>query len=161
MYLGFTNKKIMAIILLLACIFISLALSDIPFLVSDHNASIYMEGLTEGADGEDDEEEEEETESPPPVAKPLPPAPVMVAPPAPVAPAPVMVAPPAPVAPAPVTYVAPPAPVAPAPVAYVAPAPIATPKPKPKCAAPSLGNLKSIPKFNKQLKSFTNCVNER
>ena len=78
MYLGFTNKKITAIILLLACIFISLALSHIPFLVSDHKASIYMEGLTEGADG-DGVEEEEEADAPtqPPVTYVAPPVPVV------------------------------------------------------------------------------------
>ena len=86
MYLGFTNKKITAIILLLACIFISLALSHIPFLVSDHKASIYMEGLTEGAEGADGEDvEAEETEAP--VAPVAPAAPVApVAPVTPVAP---------------------------------------------------------------------------
>ena len=88
MYLGFTNKKITAIILLLACIFISLALSHIPFLVSDHKASIYMEGLTEGAEGADGEDvEAEETEAPAapvapvaPVAPTQPPKPKCVAP---------------------------------------------------------------------------------
>ena len=48
MILGFTKKKIMSIILLLGCIFISLAMSHIPFLVSEHKAGINMEGMQEG-----------------------------------------------------------------------------------------------------------------
>lgn len=140
MYLGFTTKKITAIILLLACIFLSLALSNIPFLVSDHKVSIYMEGLKEGVDGEDVEEEEDADE---PVATV---APVQTT---------------APATAAPVTYVAPPMPVAQAPPVYVAPpVPVATIKPKLICVAPSL-NLKNPNDFNNQLKIFTNCVNQK
>ena len=131
MYLGFTTKKITAIILLLACIFISLALSHIPFLVSDHKASIYMEGLTEGADGDGVEEEEVADEPVAPVA-------------------------PAPLPPAPVTYVAPPMPVAQAPPVYVAP-----PVVKPVCVAPQFGGFKKTKDFNTQLRTFADCVNKK
>jgi hypothetical protein len=49
--LGFFLKRQWgAIVLLLACIFISLALSDIPFLVSNYsNQKIPREGFQEGA----------------------------------------------------------------------------------------------------------------
>ena len=40
MNLGFTKKKILSIILLLACIFISLVMSDVPFLISNYNSGI-------------------------------------------------------------------------------------------------------------------------
>lgn len=69
MYLGFTKKNLIAIFLLLACIFISLALSNIPFLVSDHKASIHMEGMEDGEEGED----ATETTTPPPVVATQPP----------------------------------------------------------------------------------------
>lgn len=62
MNLGFTKKKLMSIILLLGCIFISLAMSHIPFLISKHKAGINIEGLDDGL-VEDDEEDvlEEDT----------------------------------------------------------------------------------------------------
>ena len=69
MILGFTKKKIMSIILLLGCIFISLAMSHIPFLVSHHKAGINMEGMQEGItnplDDINDEEDDEGKEPAP------------------------------------------------------------------------------------------------
>ena len=63
MILGFTKKKIMSIILLLGCIFISLAMSHIPFLVSNQKAGINMEGLSNEEDDEDKEDTEENKDS--------------------------------------------------------------------------------------------------
>ena len=66
MILGFTKKKIMSIILLLGCIFISLAMSHIPFLVSEHKAGINMEGMQEGITSPlDDINDEEDNEGVP------------------------------------------------------------------------------------------------
>jgi hypothetical protein len=53
MNLGFTKKKLMSIILLLGCIFISLAMSHIPFLISNHKAGINIEGLEDGIEEDD------------------------------------------------------------------------------------------------------------
>jgi hypothetical protein len=147
MYLGFTKKKIMAIFLLLSCIFVSLALSHIPFLVSDHKASIYMEGLKEGVDGED--EEAEETEAP---------APLTQAPTQPPTQAPVQLATQAPVQ-APIQV----------PVQLATQAPVMSARPVAvtgpvmdsvrftKCKTPSL-NAKKLTKLPGQVMSYTKCI---
>lgn len=56
MYLGFSKKKIMSILLLLGCIFISLAMSDLPFLKNNMKV---LEGNTNASDDNVDETADE------------------------------------------------------------------------------------------------------